>query len=138
MGDPQLPDGGLVSAPTMPRPTDAMTVESRVETWLARLRLEEKLGQMIMGERASTTPEDVRECHLGAVLSGSGSVPGANTPADWVALNDAYWRPRWTIRADRSPIPLLYAWMPCTGTRTCAARPSSPTRSGLAPHGILT
>ena len=93
----------------MPRPTDVIAVESRVEACLSRLKLEEKLGQMIMGERASTTPEDVRHCHLGAVLSGSGSVPGTNTPAEWVALNDAYWAASMDDAGDRSPIPLLYA-----------------------------
>ena len=98
-----------MSAPTLPRPTAPAAVEERVEVILARLRLEEKLGQMMMSERASTTPEDVRAYHLGAVLSGSGSVPGANTPADWVALNDALWAASTDPTDDRAAIPLLYA-----------------------------
>jgi beta-glucosidase len=98
-----------VSAPTLPRPTAPAAVEQRVDALLARLRLEEKLGQMLMGERASTTPDDVRAYHIGAVLSGSGSVPGANTPADWVALNDALWAASTDTTDGRTPIPLLYA-----------------------------
>jgi len=108
VGDSLLPDGGLVSAPTLPQP-GAARVEARVDAWLGRMRLAEKLGQMIMGERASTTPEDVRAYHLGAVLSGSGSVPGENRPADWVALNDAFWVASTDEADGRTPIPLMYA-----------------------------
>ena len=99
----------MVSAPTLPRPAAPAAIEARVEALLGRLRLSEKLGQMLMGERASTTPDDVRAYHLGAVLSGSGSVPGANTPADWVALNDALWAASTDAHDGRTPIPLLYA-----------------------------
>ncbi|MDQ8152915.1 MAG: glycoside hydrolase family 3 N-terminal domain-containing protein, partial [Gemmatimonadota bacterium] len=97
-----------MSAPTLPQP-GAARVEARVDAWLGRMRLAEKLGQMIMGERASTTPEDVRAYHLGAVLSGSGSVPGENRPADWVALNDAFWVASTDEADGRTPIPLMYA-----------------------------
>ena len=58
---------------------------------LASMTLDQKIGQMTQGERATVTPEDVRRYHLGSVLSGSGSSPGNNLPADWVAMNDAYW-----------------------------------------------
>ena len=110
-----------MSAPTLPRPTapsasdivreapSEAQVDARVEGILARLRLDEKLGQMMMSERASTTADDVRTHHIGAVLSGSGSVPGANTPADWVALNDALWAASTDPRDGRAAIPLLYA-----------------------------
>ncbi len=74
-----------------------------------RMTLDQKLGQMIMAERASTTPDNVREFGFGAVLSGGGSVPGANLPADWVAMNDAYWMASVDDRDGRLPIPLLYA-----------------------------
>ncbi|MEK0430552.1 MAG: hypothetical protein RL139_356 [Gemmatimonadota bacterium] len=98
-----------MSAPTLHRPSKLAAVEDRVDALLARMSLAEKLGQMIMSERASTTPEDVRACHLGAVLSGSGSVPGANRPADWVALNDALWVASTDPTDGRTAVPLLYA-----------------------------
>ena len=88
---------------------DDAAVLRRVDALLARMTVDHKLGQMIMAERASTTPDDVREHHLGAVLSGGGSNPGKNLPADWVALNDAYWMASMAGDDGRLPIPLLYA-----------------------------
>lgn len=87
----------------------AGTAAERADALLARMSLDQKLGQMIQAERASTTPDDVREHHLGSVLSGGGSVPGANQPADWVAMNDAYWMASMSTDGGRLPIPLLYA-----------------------------
>jgi beta-glucosidase len=72
------------------------------------MTLDQKLGQMIQAERASTSPEDFRRHHLGSVLSGGGSVPGENHPADWVAMNDAYWLASMSSEDGRVPIPLLY------------------------------
>ncbi len=85
------------------------SVTQRVDALLERMTTDQKLGQMIMAERASTTPDDVREHGLGAVLSGGGSTPGANHPADWVAMNDAYWAGSMSEDDGRRPIPLLYA-----------------------------
>ena len=81
----------------------------RAEALLARMSLAQKLGQMIMSERMSTTPDDVRDYHLGSILSGGGSAPGTNIVADWVAMNDAYWAASMSEENGRLPIPLLYA-----------------------------
>lgn len=89
--------------------TAAATIAERTDALLARLTLDEKLGQMIQAERASTTLDDVREHHLGSVLSGGGSVPGANRPADWVAMHDAYWMASMSEAGGRTPVPVLYA-----------------------------
>lgn len=86
-----------------------MDAKSRAESLLGQMRLEHKLGQMIQAERASTTPDDVERYHLGSVLSGGGSVPGANRVEDWVAMNDAYWAASMSTANGRVPIPLLYA-----------------------------
>lgn len=88
---------------------DAATVAQRVDALLARMTLEQKVGQMVQAERASTTPDDVRTYHLGSVLSGGGSTPGANRPADWVAMHDAYWMASMSDDNGRLPIPVLYA-----------------------------
>ena len=66
-------------------------IETQVEAWLSRMSLAQKVGQMTQGERQHITPEQVRDFHIGSVLSGGGSAPGENRPADWVAMNDAYW-----------------------------------------------
>jgi beta-glucosidase len=81
----------------------------RVERLLATLSLPQKLGQLVMGERACVTPDDVRTHHLGTLLSGAGSFPGENTVADWVAMHDAYWMAAMDDAPGRVPVPLLYA-----------------------------
>jgi beta-glucosidase len=77
----------------------------RVESILQRLSLDQKIGQMVQTERMSISPEQVKEYHIGSVLSGGGSVPGANLPSDWVDMNDAYWQA--SVESD-SGIPLIY------------------------------
>jgi beta-glucosidase len=69
-------------------------VERAVAELLARMSLEEKVGQVIQAEINEVTPEDVRRFHLGSVLNGGGSFPNGNkraSPAEWVALADAFY-----------------------------------------------
>lgn len=73
---------------------DSRKVEARVRSMLSKLSLEEKVGQMTQPEIGAITPDEVRQFHIGSVLNGGGSWPGANkhaTQADWLALADAYW-----------------------------------------------
>jgi beta-glucosidase len=83
-------------------------IPQRVEELLARMTLDQKVGQMTQAERAYISPDEVREYHIGSVLSGGGSTPGDNTPADWVAMNDAFWAASMSEGEGRIPIPLLY------------------------------
>jgi len=88
-----------------------MTALSRsdfVESLLSRMTLDQKLGQMTQPERQHITPEEVSRYHIGSVLSGGGSWPGENVPADWVAMNDAYWAASMEEGEGRLPIPLIY------------------------------
>ena len=84
------------------------TITARAESILARMSLDHKVGQMIQTERMVVTPEQVRDHHLGSVLSGGGSCPGDNRPADWIAMNDAYWAASVTEGPGRVPVPILY------------------------------
>ncbi len=74
---------------------------------LARLSLPQKVGQMTMAERSHVTPDEVKQYALGSVLAGGGSHLGNNTPADWAALNDAYWQASFGD-ADSPGIPVLF------------------------------
>ncbi|WP_133501590.1 glycoside hydrolase family 3 protein [Cognatilysobacter terrigena] len=81
----------LWPAMTSPIPRDAR-VEARIRDLLKSMSVEEKVGQVIQGDLGSLTPNDVRTYHLGSVLGGGNSDPGAkyNAPAkDWLALADA-------------------------------------------------
>ncbi len=72
------------------------------------MTLAQKVGQMTQAERMHVSPEEVREFHIGSVLSGGGSAPGANRPADWVAMNDEYWAASMSEEDGRLAVPVLY------------------------------
>lgn len=78
------------------RPTVPLdpAVELRVADLLAKMSLEQKVGQIIQADIASVTPADVHRYHLGSVLNGGNSDPGGryNAPArDWLAAADAFY-----------------------------------------------
>ncbi len=83
-------------------------ISARVEALLAKMSLAQKVGQMTQAERMSITPDDVREFYIGSVLSGGGSSPGDNRPADWVVMNDAYWAASMSADDEHLAVPLLY------------------------------
>lgn len=61
-----------------------LPIEQRVDDLLARMTQEEKIGQLALVEKnALETPEDIRNFHLGALLSGAGSKPATNSPEAW-------------------------------------------------------
>lgn len=88
--------------------TDPQTLGARADAILERMTLAQKLGQMMQPERQAASPDDVKAYHLGSILSGGGSCPGDNRPADWIAMNDAYWAASMSDEDGRTPIPLLY------------------------------
>ncbi|MFT4993839.1 MAG: beta-glucosidase [Paraglaciecola sp.] len=92
----------------MPQILQDPELKQRVETLLSRMSLDQKIGQMTQSERLTSTPEEVKKYHLGAVLSGGGSCPEDNHPGDWVRMNDAYWTASMTEDEDHLAIPTLY------------------------------
>ena len=69
----------------------AAPIEARVEDLLARMTLEEKLGQMTQIEKGSLQPGDVARYYLGSVLSGGGGYPrGDNSVENWVEMVNAF------------------------------------------------
>ena len=51
-------------------------VETRVQSILQEMSLEQKVGQMVQGEIKWVSASDVTKYHLGSVLNGGGSFPG--------------------------------------------------------------
>jgi beta-glucosidase len=80
----------------------------RIDDLLERMTLAQKVGQMTQPERQFIGPDDVKSYHIGSVLSGGGSAPGDNRPADWVAMNDAYWAASTEADEHHLGIPLIY------------------------------
>ena len=58
---------------------------------VARMTLDQKIGQMTQPERLHVTPEEAGAYHIGSVLSGRGFLSGAEPPRRLGAMNDAYW-----------------------------------------------
>jgi beta-glucosidase len=84
------------------------TIRDKVDALLSDMSLDQKIGQMTQAEQSSVTPEDVRDYHLGAILSGAGSSPGDNLPKDWVSTNDAYWAASMFEDERHLAIPVIY------------------------------
>ena len=80
-----------------------------VESILSRMTLAQKVGQMTQPERMEISPAEVRDFHIGSVLSGAGSCPGANRPEDWINMVDAYWNAATEQTESHLPIPICGA-----------------------------
>lgn len=68
-------------------------VEARIDEIIAKMTIEQKVGQVIQADSGSVTPEDVKKYRLGSVLSGGNSAPGPEPYADaqtWLDAADAY------------------------------------------------
>ncbi len=87
---------------------NSKNISEKVEELLSKMTLDQKIGQMTQPERREISTEEVKTYHIGSVLSGGGSLPGDNNPADWVAMNDAYWAASMDSSNDSLAIPLLY------------------------------
>jgi len=83
-------------------------IENRVSNLLAKMNLDQKIGQLLQAERQFVTPQEVKDYHIGSVLSGGGSVPGENKPEDWIKMNDEYWAASMEENDDHLAIPLIY------------------------------
>ena len=86
-------------------------LERRVQQLLARMTVEEKVGQVVQGDIGSVTPEDVRKYRLGSVLAGGNSDPGGDyhaTAAQWVELADAYYAASMDTSGGHNAIPVLF------------------------------
>jgi beta-glucosidase len=90
----------------LPYHDPSQPVATRVADLLARMTLDEKIGQMTQVERSSLTAQtDIVTYNLGSLLSGGGSAPATNTAAGWADMYDSYQR---TALTNRLGIPLIY------------------------------
>ncbi|TMR19463.1 glycosyl hydrolase [Nonomuraea zeae] len=81
-------------------------VRERVADLLARMTLDEKVGQMTQAERGALAKQsDIATYLLGSLLSGGGSTPTPNTPQAWADMIDAY---QLRARQTRLQVPLIY------------------------------
>lgn len=72
------------------------------------MSLDQKIGQMTLSECTSITPEEVKNYHVGGLISGSDRNPGKHQAAEWVAMHDAYWAASMTEDEKHIAIPVLF------------------------------
>ncbi len=79
-----------VRDPVRPNPV----TERRLRAIMARMSLEQKVGQVIQADVGSVTPDDVTRYHLGSILNGGNSAPGGRlyaTASQWLAGADQFY-----------------------------------------------
>ena len=128
------------TTPTMTTPSadalyldSAQPIDARVADLLARMTLDEKIGQMTLVEKNSLKElTDVSEYSLGALLSGSGAKPTENTFVGWKEMTDTY---QAQAAQSRLAIPLLYGSDAIHGHAHVAGATIFPHMIGLGAAG---
>ena len=77
-------------------------IDHKVDSLVAIMTLEEKIGQMTQVEMRFIEPQDIKDLHIGSLLSGGGGTPNLSTiskkmdnplennPESWVKMYNAY------------------------------------------------
>jgi beta-glucosidase len=118
-GDKKAPDAAAPAATATASPWPEVTwplaedaaIEKRIDELMAKMTVEEKVGQIVQGDIASLTPDDVRKYRLGSVLAGGNSDPGGKydaTPAQWLALADAFYEASMDTSKGGQAIPIVF------------------------------
>lgn len=90
-----------------PAVTPDADIEAQIAHLVSQMTLAQKVGQMVQGEIAGTTADDVAKYSLGSMLNGGGSWPaGARhaSPATWRAMADAFFDASPTIDGVKIPV----------------------------------
>lgn len=82
-----------------------LTPAERAADLLARMTLEEKIGQMTLVEKWSISNEAVTQYFIGGVLSGGGGTPARNTIEGWTQMVDNFQK---AALETRLKIPIIY------------------------------
>ncbi|XP_057956521.1 uncharacterized protein LOC131149787 [Malania oleifera] len=79
---------------------------ARIKDLMARMTLEEKIGQMLQIEREVASAEVMNKYYVGSVLSGGGSVPASKASAEtWVNMVNEFQKGSLSTRLG---IPMIY------------------------------
>ncbi len=86
-------------------------LEQKITDLMATMTVEEKVGQIVQGDIADITPEDLRKYRLGSILAGGNSDPGGRydaAPAEWLKLADAFWEASMDTSGGGKAIPVIF------------------------------
>ncbi len=90
---------------------DDPQVDAEVADLLAKMSLEDKVGQVIQPDVNSVTLDDIRRYHFGSVLNGGGSGPNSadHAPAPaWLKYADAMYEASVDVQPGHPAIPLIW------------------------------
>jgi beta-glucosidase len=108
---PTVADPAKWPAATNPGLIDPET-EKFVTDLMAKMTLEEKIGQMVQGDIGNLKPEDLRTYPLGSILAGGNSPPlngnDRSPQKDWVDTARAFRAVAMEKRGNHAPIPLIF------------------------------
>ena len=83
----------------------------RIEDLIARMTIEEKIGQLVQADLCCVKPEDLRTYHLGSILVGGNSGPNGNDLAlapEWLKAADAFYEASVDRSGGRLGIPVIW------------------------------
>ena len=112
----------------LPYQHPSLPVAERVTDLLARMSLDDKIGQMTQAERAAITAANLTQYRVGSVLSGGGSAPTPNTPAGWADMYDSFQR---GAMATPLRIPMIYGIDAVHGNNNVSGSTIFPHNIGL-------
>lgn len=90
--------------------TDAKT-EAAIDTLIAKMTVEQKVGQLVQGDISTITPKDLETYPLGSILAGGNSGPNGNersSAADWAKLVGEFRAVSLRPQANGVAIPIIF------------------------------
>jgi beta-glucosidase len=86
-------------------------LEARIASIMAKMSLEQKVGQMVQPDIRYATPEDARKYRFGSILNGGGAFPGNDRHAkisDWVNVADRFYEASMDTSSGAPAIPVIW------------------------------
>ena len=90
--------------------TDAAT-EARITALIAKMTVEQKVGQLVQADISTITPKDLETYPLGSILAGGNSGPGGNersSAADWAKLVGEFRTVSLKPQANGVAVPIIF------------------------------
>ncbi|ALJ14167.1 1,4-beta-D-glucan glucohydrolase [Sphingopyxis macrogoltabida] len=90
--------------------TDAKT-EAAIDALIAKMTVEQKVGQLVQGDISTITPKDLETYPLGSILAGGNSGPNGNersSAADWAKLVGEFRAVSLRPQANGVAIPIIF------------------------------
>ncbi|MEH3159914.1 MAG: glycoside hydrolase family 3 C-terminal domain-containing protein [Sphingomonas taxi] len=109
-------------------------VEARVDALLAKMSIEDKVGQLIQVDIASITPKDLETYKLGSILNGGNSAPNNDErapAAEWLKLFDAFYDASVKRSDGRPVVPVIWGTDAVHGANNIVGATLFPHNIGL-------